>query len=158
MLIPCLRYIQDIGIKFGNNVRITSRKVSFGGEPYLVEIGSDVTITPGVKFQSHDGGVGLFRDEFPGINVLGRIKVGNNVFIGEDAMILPGVTIGDNVIVGARSLVTRNIPSDSVAAGVPAKVIRTIQEYKDNSLKKAIYVHGKDPAERKIEILRQLDQ
>jgi len=151
-------YEKYYGVKFGKNVRITGKKVSFGGEPYLVEIGDNVTITPGVKFQTHDGGVALFRKEHPGMNVYGKIKIGRNVFIGEDAMIMYGVSVGDNVVIGARSVVTKNIPSNSVAVGVPARVIKSLEEYKESSLKKAIYILEKDPSLREKEIISKLFQ
>lgn len=147
---------KHFGFKIGTGCRFTGKKISFGGEPFLVSIGNNVTITPGVKFQTHDGGVGLFRKEYPGINVFGKISVGNNVFIGEDSMIMYGVTIGDNVVIGARSIVTKDIPNNSVAVGTPAKVIKSIDEYKGSSLKKAIYVFSSNPKVRKEEILAQL--
>lgn len=56
------------------------------------------------------------------------VKIGNNVWLGSRVMVLKGVTIGDNSVVGAMSVVTRNIPADSVAVGVPARVVRHISE------------------------------
>ena len=56
------------------------------------------------------------------------IKIGNNVWIGGNTVINPGVCIGDNVVIGSGSVVTKNIPSNVVAAGVPCKVIRNINE------------------------------
>jgi acetyltransferase-like isoleucine patch superfamily enzyme len=151
-------YSRYYKIKIGENSRFTGKRISFGSEPFLVEIGDNVTITSGVTFQTHDGGVGLFRKEYPGINVFGRIKVGNNVFIGQDAMIMFGVTIGDNVVIGARSVVTKNVPSNVVVAGVPARIIRTLDEYKANVLKKAIYIFETEPSKRKSEITFKLNE
>lgn len=54
------------------------------------------------------------------------IKIGNNVWIGYRAMVLKGVSIGDNTVIGAGAIVTKDIPANSIAAGVPAKVIKTI--------------------------------
>ena len=54
-----------------------------------------------------------------------KIKIGNNVWIGGSVTILPGVTIGDNVTIGAGSVVTRDIPSNTVAVGNPCKVVKT---------------------------------
>ncbi len=54
------------------------------------------------------------------------VKIGNNVWLGSEVTILKGVTIGDNAVIGAKSLVTKNIPANCIAAGVPAKVIRMI--------------------------------
>lgn len=57
----------------------------------------------------------------------GGIHIGKNVWIGEKVTILPGVTIGDFSIIGANSVVTKNIPASSIACGIPAKVIKTIK-------------------------------
>jgi len=151
-------FAKYLGVKIGSNSRFTGKKISFGSEPYLITIGDNVTITPGVKFQTHDGGVALFRKEYPGLNVFGKITIGNNVFIGEDAMIMYGVTIGNNVVIGARSVVTKDIPSNSVAAGVPAKVIKSLEEYKQSSLLKGIQVVSASEPERSSEILKKLQK
>ena len=58
-----------------------------------------------------------------------RTKIGDNVFLGANAVVLPGVTIGDNVIVGAGAIVTRNVRSDMVVAGNPAREICTVSSY-----------------------------
>ena len=90
------------------------------------------------------------------MNVFGKIKIGNNVFIGEDAMIMYGVTIGNNVVIGARSLVTKDIPDNCVAAGTPARIIKTLEEYKISSLKKSIQIFEQDIELRKKEIISKL--
>jgi acetyltransferase-like isoleucine patch superfamily enzyme len=56
----------------------------------------------------------------------GPVRIGKRVWIGENACILPGVSIGDGAVIGAGSVVTKDIPPNSIAAGNPAKVIRTI--------------------------------
>jgi acetyltransferase-like isoleucine patch superfamily enzyme len=56
----------------------------------------------------------------------GPVVIGNNVWLGNNVCIMPGVTIGDNVVIGANSVVTHNIPSYSIAAGVPAKIIKQL--------------------------------
>lgn len=58
-----------------------------------------------------------------------EIHIGNNVWIGAGAMVMPGVTIGDNTVIGAGAVVTRDIPANVVAMGVPCKVIREIGEH-----------------------------
>ncbi len=55
------------------------------------------------------------------------LSIGSNVLIGTKAIIMPGITIGNNVVIGANSVVTKSVPSNSVAAGIPAKVIRKIK-------------------------------
>lgn len=58
----------------------------------------------------------------------GPVIIGNNVWLGNNVCVLAGVTIGDGVVVGANSVVTHDIPPYSVAAGIPAKVIKTLTE------------------------------
>lgn len=148
-------YSRFKGVKFGDNVRILHYP-RWGSEPYLIEIGHNVTITRGVSFINHDGGVALFRDEFPELNVYGRIKVGNNVFIGVNSIIMPGVTIGNNVVVGAGSIVNKDIPNNVVVAGVPAKVLKSIKEYKDSAMKKSIQLHkNKNRKEQILDFFRK---
>lgn len=61
--------------------------------------------------------------------ILKTIKIGHNVEIGSNAVILPGVEIGDNTVIGAGAVVTQTIPPNSVAVGVPAKIIKSINKY-----------------------------
>ena len=148
-------YNRFLEIKFGENVRILHYP-RWGSEPYLISIGNDVTITRGVSFVNHDGGLALFRKDYPGLNSFGKIKIGNNVFIGINSTILPNVTIGNNVVIGAGSLVTSNISDNSVYAGVPARLIKSFDEYKKNNLKKPFQI--KTDLNRKTQILNHLNK
>lgn len=150
-------YYRKQGVKIGKELRLTGVP-DFGSEPYLITIGDNVTVTQNVVFHTHDGGVGLFRKEYPGINVFGKIILGNNVFIGSNVIIMPGVTVGNNVVIGAGSIVTKDIPSDSVAVGSPAKVLKSLEEYKESSLKAAVYIKSTDPNDRKKEILEKFNE
>lgn len=120
------------GLRLGHNVRIIGR-CDFGSEPYLVRIGNHVTVSFDVAFITHDGGTWIFRDEaqYRGITRYGPIRVDDGCFIGARCIILPGVRIGSRSLIGAGSVVTRDIPPDSVAAGVPARVLMTRQQYID---------------------------
>ncbi len=71
----------------------------------------------------------MFRERQPDADLIAPLVVGNNVFLGMAVTILPGVSIGDNVVVGAGAVVTHDLPSDCVAVGTPAKPIRSIDEY-----------------------------
>jgi len=122
-------YARKIGVKLGDNCRLIGNN-NFGSEPYLVTIGNHVSITQS-SFITHDGAVWIFRDKLPDIEVFKPITIGNNVFIGINCILLPGVTIGDNVIVGAGSVVTKDLDSNYVYAGIPAKKIKTIDEYNE---------------------------
>ncbi len=150
-------YSKYLGIKFGKKVRILHFP-RWGSEPFLIEVGNHVTITRGVAFVNHDGGVALFRGETPGLNVFGKIKIGNNVFIGINSIILPGVTIGNNVVIGAGSIVNKDIPDNVVVAGVPAKIIKSIDDYKENAMKKSMVVKTTNLDQRKTEILNKLNK
>lgn len=120
-------YARKLGVKVGDNCRFFS--INFSSEPYLINIGNHVTITDNVEFITHDGGVWVFREKYPNINLLGKISIGNNVFIGLGAIILPNTVIGDNTIIAAGAVVKGNYESNSVIGGVPAKHLCTIDEY-----------------------------
>lgn len=142
-------YAANLGVKIGNGCRIyTSEKNVFGSEPYLVTLGNDCFITEGVRFITHDGAVLPFRKQFPDADVLSPIVVGNNVYFGINAIILPGVTIGDNVIVGAGSVVSRSILSNTVVAGCPARPIKTFEEYRQSMLRKSLKCGKLSPSEK----------
>lgn len=98
--------------------------------PWLIEIGDDVQVTEGVTILTHGYEWSVLKNVYGEVlGSSGKVKIGNNVFVGMYTTILKGVCIGDNVIVGANSLVTKNIPSNSVVAGRPAHVIMSLDEY-----------------------------
>lgn len=80
------------------------------------------------------GGGGAVRSKYPNFDSFGKVVIGDWVYIGTDALIMAGVTIGDNVLVAAGSIVTKSIPSGVVVAGNPAKVICTIEEYYERTM------------------------
>lgn len=90
-----------------------------------IEIGDNVTLAPRVHILAHDASFKLFL----GYVRVGNVKIGNDVFIGAESVVLPGVTIGNRCIIGANSTVTRDIPDGSVAVGSPAIVISDIDSF-----------------------------
>lgn len=140
------------GVKIGEECRLLG--VNFGTEPYLVSLGDHVSATD-TEFVTHDGGVWVFRREDPDIDVVNPIKVGNNVFFGTGTIVLAGVTIGDNVVIGAGSVVTKDIPSDCVAAGVPARPIKTLDEYHRGVIKEALPTKRMNAREKKQYLLKR---
>jgi acetyltransferase-like isoleucine patch superfamily enzyme len=129
-------YARKSGVKIGADCRLCG-VVNFGSEPYLVSLGNHVSITDS-NFVTHDGGVWVFRKEFPQVDMVAPIKVGNNVFIGMGCTILPGVVVEDNVVIGAGSIVTKSLPENGVYAGIPAKKIKSLDEYKAGILPRCV--------------------
>jgi acetyltransferase-like isoleucine patch superfamily enzyme len=150
-------YAAYYGCKVGKNVRITGW-LHFPTEAFLITIGDDVTLTNNITFHTHDGGVGVLRKEIKDINVFGKIVIGNNVFIGSNATLLPNVRIGNNVVVGASSVVTKDVPDNVVVAGNPAKIINTLEGYKEKALLKAMFLNTSKEDLRKAQILDFFDK
>lgn len=125
-----VKYARTLGVVIGENVRFYGATPGmFGTEPWLIKIGNNVHIVSGCNFVNHDGGVLILRHKYPDLELTDRINIGDNVYIGINCTILPGVNIGNNVIIGAGSVVTRAVPDNSVAAGVPARVIKSLDDY-----------------------------
>jgi acetyltransferase-like isoleucine patch superfamily enzyme len=143
-------YARSLGVHIGNDCRlICLTPATFGSDPYLIRIGNHVTITAGVRFITHDGAVWVFRERYPDVDVVAPIVIGNNVFVGTNALLLPGVAIGDNCVIAAGAVVTRDVPAGSVAAGVPARRIKCIEEYWDDLQERAFHIRSKPLAEKR---------
>jgi len=125
-------YFRKQGAQVGEGCSIIP--TSLGTEPYLVKIGNRVTIATGVAFITHDGGAWLFRDEVPDIQIFGPIVIEDDCVIGANAMLLPNIRIGRKSIVGAGSVVISDIPPESIAVGVPARVFGSIHRYREKCL------------------------
>jgi acetyltransferase-like isoleucine patch superfamily enzyme len=106
------------GVKIGKDVWVGQGTI-LGNHPFLLEIRDHVIISAGVKILTHDTSFTVVG----GRDLAAEVVIGSNLQIGENAIILPGVTIGNNCIIGANSVVTRNIPDNSIVAGVPARII-----------------------------------
>ena len=122
----------------GNNVLIQTRKLPL--YPNLVFIHDNVKIASNVEFITHDIIYKMLNDKFLAwggqfIEKVGCIEILNNVFIGSNTTILYNIRIGNNVIIGAGSLVTNDIPDNCVYAGVPAKFICSFEDYVEKSRK-----------------------
>jgi maltose O-acetyltransferase len=122
------RYIAELqrnGLSLGKDVEIVG---SFFFDPshcYLISIGKGCTICPNVRLIAHDAST----KKILGYTKLGRIDIGDNCFIGDSAIVLPGVTIGADCIVGAGSGVANNLPPGTGSVGSPARVIDSVERY-----------------------------
>lgn len=125
--------LRIMGIKLGENCRIFTSLFNFDNLfPGLIEIGDNTVISRDTLILTHDFsvyGIGNITDSNLKI-AKGKVKIGNNCFVGVRCIILPGVSIGDNVIIGAGSVVNKDIPSNTVAAGNPVKVISSREEFR----------------------------
>lgn len=127
-----IAYLRRHGCHLGADVRLNCKVEAFNTEPYLITLGDQVLIAPDVRFFTHDGGVNVLQNlhkEAVGMDKMAPIRVGNNVYIGTGAYILPGVRIGDNCVIGAGAIVTKDIPSGNVAVGIPARVTESVEDY-----------------------------
>jgi len=113
------------GLKVGSNLTRMSGVIIDPSHCWHISIGNNVVLAPNVHILAHD----TSTKPFLGYTKVSDVHIGNKVFIGAGTIILPGVTIGDNVIIGAGSVVSKSIPDNSVALGIPCKVICTIEEY-----------------------------
>lgn len=125
-------YARKLGVKVGSNSRIYT--TNFGSEPFLINLGDNVVVTSGVKFLTHDGSACLVRNNKGRRYLYAPIEIGNNVFIGVNSIIMPGVKIEDNVIVAAGSVVTKSIRAEQVVGGVPAKILGNFVDFKQKVL------------------------
>ena len=116
-------------LEFNHGKNFNSNSIVDSLVPSLVTIGDDFISGPGSIILAHDASLvnkyGVYRLE--------PTTIGNRVFVGANATILPGVKIGDDVIVGAGAVVTRDVESGVVVAGVPAVVLGTVEDYRNNS-------------------------
>jgi maltose O-acetyltransferase len=116
------------GTKIGQNVDISSMVFLDEAYPEFITIQDNVDIGPGTYIVVHDSSLRCIQKDLP-LSV-SKVCIEENVYIGTSVVILPGVTIGKNSIIAAGSVVTRDIPPNSVAAGDPARIISTLDEYK----------------------------
>lgn len=127
-----VEYLKKMGVRIGDRTVIyaPTKTCIDTTRPWLIEIENDVKITEGVTILTHGYDWSVLQNVYGEVlGSSGKVKIGDNVFIGMKTTILKDVEIGDNVIIGANSLVNKDIPSNVVVAGNPARVIMSIEEY-----------------------------
>lgn len=127
-----IKYLQKKGVNISDNVFMygTDQIYIDTQYPFLITIESGVIIAPDVRILTHDFSWGTLKRNFDYVcGASGKVTICENSFIGSGTIILRNSHIGKNCIIGAGSLVSGNIPDNSVAVGVPAKRIMSIDEY-----------------------------
>lgn len=136
------KYLFDKFIRIGGQYTTTiSPKASIGNFNTLIGKGcnimtgviitNDIVIKDGALINlnctiGHDSIIGQFVELSPGVHISGNCMIGDYSVFGTNATMLPNITVGKNVIIGAGSLVTKDIPDNSMAYGIPAKVVKEL--------------------------------
>ena len=114
---------EDSEVQIGKNVDIINSYTD-SGFCWLITIGDNVTIT-NATILAHDAST----KKSLGYTKVGRVDIGDNVFIGYGAIVLPNTRIGNNVIVGAGAVIAKDIPDNSVVVGNPCRVLCSYEQY-----------------------------
>lgn len=146
-------YFRKQGCKIGERTHIFSNIIT--SESYLIEIGNGTTIATDVKLLTHDASPGVVFGRDTASDICGKIRIGDNCFVGSSTIILCGVTIPNNTIVAAGSVVVKSVGQEGlIIGGNPAKVIGSIDKYKDKNKEYFLRLDGLNPTERKETILQ----
>lgn len=137
-----VRFLKSKGVVVGDRTTFFSpRNVNIDiTRPYLLEIGSGVKITRGVTVLTHDYSYSVLRPVYHDLvnECAGKTIIEDNVFIGINAIIMPGIKIGKNSIIGSGAVVTKDVPANSVVGGNPARCICSLEQFYEKRKRKQI--------------------
>jgi len=151
-LVSILHKIRGVKIHNVRNVRILANVVIDTLYPELIEMEEYSSIARGSVILSHWVTTEFLQKKIGG-PYFGKVHIGKGVSIGVNVVVLPGVTIGEGAIIGAGSVVTKDIPPYTIAAGNPARVIKTIDEFiKEQKLKEKLPENISYPEEKDCKI------
>lgn len=122
--------LKEKGLIIGEHTIVHSTNCFDAIYPWLIEVGDYCLISTDVKVIAHDSST----NRIGGVSKVGRVTIGDHVYLGQGVTILCNVKIGDNVVVGAKSLVSRDLPSGGVYAGNPARFICSIEEFEQKHI------------------------
>ncbi len=128
---PTIEDMKSMGMKVGKNTSIEKARIDVS-HCWLISIGNNVTLAPNVYLLAHDAST----KKYLGYTKIGKITIEDNVFVGADTVVMPNVKIGKNSIIGTRSVVTKDVPPNTVYVGNPARFICTLDEYLDKNRQK----------------------
>ena len=152
-------FLRRRGAQIGRNlVLVSPNRHTFGSEPYLVKIGDDVELSNDVQILTHDGGLWAVRERYPGAYVYRPVTIGNRVFVGARVTILPGVTIGNGAVIGAGAMVTKDVRPHMVVAGVPARELKSVEEYALSSRDQWLNTSGMEEQAKRAMILQHVNR
>ena len=140
-----LKYLKKYGMIIDGTPIYISPTVRIDGTDFsLISIGDRCVISSDVLLLTHDyslsrGMEAIGENVKKEVYMLGKITIGKNCFVGARSMLLPGTTLGNNVIVGAGSVVKGNIPDDSIIIGNPAKIVGNTMEWAKKKRESAYY-------------------
>lgn len=127
-----IQWLRKQGMRIGDHVHLYSPwtiKIDTQ-RPWMIEIGDNVHITADCSILQHDYSWAVLQQVTGRVyGSCGKVRIGNNVFIGQKSLILKGADIGDNVIIGAGSVVSKKLESNAVYAGVPARRLMSLDEF-----------------------------
>lgn len=127
-----ISHLKKCGMRIGKNTEFYSPQTIMVDtqRPWMIEIGENVHITRNCSILQHGYDWAVLQRMYGEVlGSCGKVKIGNNVFIGTGSIILKGAEIGDNTIIGAGSLVSKKLEGNSVYAGVPCRRICSVEEY-----------------------------
>ncbi len=120
-----MNYLRSQGLIVGKNFNSYTPYPFDSGWPWLITVGDNVTFSTNVKILAHDASTNKVKAH----TKIGTVTIGNNVFLGHNVTVCCNTRIGNNVVIGAGSVITKDIPDDVVAAGNPAKIICSIKDF-----------------------------
>ena len=146
-------YFRDMGMRIGKGCNIVPNITTT--EPYLVEIGENTTLAGGVTLCTHDNSVSKMIPDCT--DMFGKITIGKNCFIGQNSLIMYGVTLADDIVVAAGSVVTKScLKSRVILGGNPARIIGTYDAFIEKNKDKVFNLDVIPSAELKNTILKML--
>ena len=117
------------GLQLGKDSQVLE-PAGLGTEPFLISIGNHVSVAGGVRFITHDGSTWVYRvqEKYKGMVRYGRITIHDNCMIGQNAILLPGISIGPNAIVAAGAVVVQDVKPGTVVRGNPAREVAKVAD------------------------------